>query len=311
MKKFLLLMSIFIILTGCSDIVLRKDLSTRIEFDSGLKHGNYELNFYKFKYPDTHEEKNHFFSQLESFYNEAKKRDTKINLILDKELEEDVKSILNSSGLGLEKLAFKRSSDLSVEEMDKLSEIVSIDTPLSGGIIQRDLNRQYYLLLKLQNKESNYNPDFYYTELDKEKIIGEMLEKRKNLKLTLEKNKENFVYEESDGVSPVYISNFKNVDSLKDLKSKVIVVSNSKFNGTAFLDEKIVLFLGTSGSTVEMIRKFKFNNKLLEFNNPKSAIESLKNNNGIDVSKIEKWHEPIFKNESAEIAERVTTWGLD
>lgn len=321
MKKIALIVGALILMSGCNDMVLRKDLNQKVIFKSNLPQGNYNLNFYEFKYPETQQEKREFYDSLNVFLKEAKSKNIGVNIVLSKELHRDIESILKDGGYGEEKIAFKRASDLSQREINELRQLAEVEVPLSGGTIQENLNKQYYLLLKLSERAEEYDSTYYYTELDKERIIGDILESRRELKTLLKVQSKNFVYkydvkelgEAQNILNPVYITNLTNLEPIKNMQSKVILMDLPGANGYGVTGQKIVLFLGDTGEKIAMLRKFEFESKILSLNSPKDALKNLKDAKGLAVSQIENWEKPAVRNKEieSEIEQRIITWGLD
>ncbi|MGL6115318.1 MAG: hypothetical protein ACRC1R_09895 [Cetobacterium sp.] len=284
MKKLLLLIGITVMIGGCNDIVLRKDLQPRVAFENNLKEGNYKLVFYKLEYPEKQDEKMEFLEKFKVFL----ANNPHLNIIVPEELGKDMISIINNGGYGEEKIALKPAVDLTKEEEIQLKELVNnIEVPQGGGEIQKNINRQYYLLLALQERAEEYDPDFYYTELDKEKVIGDTLVIREELKNQFQKSLKNivFTYDKSfDNLkNPLYLENVN--EHIENINSSIILTNNSEKNGYSLINNKIILYVGNKGSKVEGFRNFVFSSEIKEIKNLKEIIL----NEGIEVSDLNIW----------------------
>lgn len=284
MKKLLLLIGITVMIGGCNDIVLRKDLQPRVTFENNLKEGNYKLVFYKLDYPEKQDEKMEFLEKFQVFL----ANNPHLNIIVPKELGKDIISIINNGGYGEEKIALKPAVDLTKVEERELKELVdNIEVPQGGGEIQKNINRQYYLLLALQERAEEYDPNFYYTELDKEKVIADTLVIREELKNQFERSLKNivFMYDESfDNIkNPLYMENINT--NIENIKSSVILTNNSEKNGYGLINNKIILYVGIKGTKVEGFRNYVFSSEIKEIKNLREIILD----KGIEVSDLNIW----------------------
>lgn len=278
MKKIFYFLFCIFLFVGCDHIVLRKDKSERVTFDKNISQGTYTLYMYEINYPKTQKDKIVFMSRFENFLkNRDEKGEQNINFILPKELYEDVESIINEDGIGIEKNFFKSAS--FIDENDKKiidKETRNIKYPLNGGEIQKYLNKQYYYILSLVGREKEYKKDFFYTEFDKRIIINEYVKERENLKnILIEKKKdflmlvENINDLENNEEDMVYLKednkNFeKNIINHKvETKQPILVLKSDDYKGYTVNGKSIIFFVG-NGEEINYFRGYNFNVKIKE-----------------------------------------------
>lgn len=282
MKKLLLICGVVVLLGGCSDIVLRKDLHERVAFSSEIKEGDYNLYFYKLNYPDNQQDKLDYLNNFKEFLNKNPHK----NYIVPVEMGKDILSIINNGGYGEEKLAFKSGADLNEEERNSLKVLTEdIDVPKGGGEIQENINRQYYLLLTLEERAEEYDGNSYYTELDKEKIITDLLIERKELKEALKTNFKNFIFS--------YDNEFKNLengiyfpDKIQGIKSNLLIINKKGYSGYEIKNNKIVFYPGNEGKDLEGFRNFDFNSEIINLDLEKTKTV---NTMGLEISDLNSW----------------------
>ncbi len=282
MKKicyFLLCLFLFI---GCDNVVLRKDKSERVTFDKRIPQGSYTLYMYEINYPEKQEDKIIFMSKFENFLrNRVDGLERDVNFILSKELYDDVNSLLKDEGLGIEKSFFKSAS--FIDENDK--KIINKETgfvrvPSNGGEIQEFLNRQYYYILSLLNRQDEYKDNFFYSEYDKRILIEEFVKERTELKKILTEKKKDFLvavenYEDLKNYSNdmVYLKNsdtelenmFLNHSS--QITSPVLVIDSSNYSGYTVDGKSIIFFNGDSREELNYFRRYNFTTKIKKIDN--------------------------------------------
>lgn len=278
MKKIFYFLFCIFLFVGCDHIVLRKDKSERVTFDKNISQGTYTLYMYEINYPKNQKDKIVFMSRFENFLkNRDEKGEQNINFILPKELYEDVESVINEDGIGIERTFFKSAS--FIDENDKKiidKETRNIKYPLNGGEIQKYLNKQYYYILSLVGREKEYKKDFFYTEFDKRIIINEYVKERENLKNILMEKKKDFLMSvenindlENNEEDMVYLKednkNFeKNVINHKvETKQPVLVMKSDDYKGYTVNGKSIIFFNG-NGEEINYFRGYNFNVKIKE-----------------------------------------------
>lgn len=272
LKKIFYILLCLVFFAGCDNIVLRKDKSERITFNTKMPQGDYTLYMYEISYPEKQEEKLMFFSKFENFLkngSEGLERD--VTFILPKALYDDVEAVLNDEGIGIERAFFKSAS--FIDENDKKiidREVGFVKTPSNGGEIQSYLNKQYYYILSLVGRQDEYRENFFYTEFDKRTITSEYLNERKNLKEVLTEKKKNFIVavnnmEELQNYSDdmVYLKNSDTelgnniLNDTISVNSPVIIINSDKYIGYTVKNNNLVLFNGTGENKKEELSYFR------------------------------------------------------
>lgn len=278
MKKIFYFLFCIFLFVGCDHIVLRKDKSERVTFEKNISQGTYTLYMYEINYPKNQKDKIVFMSRFENFLkNRDEKGEQNINFILPKELYEDVESVINEDGIGIERTFFKSAS--FIDENDKKiidKETRNIKYPLNGGEIQKYLNKQYYYILSLVGREKEYKKDFFYTEFDKRIIINEYVKERENLKNILMEKKKDFLMSvenindlENNEEDMVYLKednkNFeKNIINHKvETKQPILVLKSDDYKGYTVNGKSIIFFVG-NGEEINYFRGYNFNVKIKE-----------------------------------------------
>lgn len=281
MKKIFYFLFCLFLFIGCDSVVLRKDKSERITFDSKLSQGTYILYMYELDYPEKQEDKIIFMSKFENFLkNKTEKIEQNINFILPKNLYEDIESVINDDGIGIERAFFKSASIINENDKKIINENVkSIKVPLDGGEIQKYLNKQYYYLLSLLGRKNEYKKNFFYTEYDKRKLMVEYIEKRKNLKNILLERKKDFIvlienidelenYKDDIVYLKEYNKNLENniINQKINIDSPILIIESKNYKGYTVNGKSIVFFNG-NGEEIDYFRGYNFNVKIKEIQN--------------------------------------------
>ena len=281
MKKIFYFLFCLFLFIGCDSVVLRKDKSERITFDSKLSQGTYTLYMYELDYPEKQEDKIIFMSKFENFLkNKTEKIEQNINFILPKNLYEDIENVINDDGIGIERAFFKSASIINENDKKIITENVkSIKVPLDGGEIQKYLNKQYYYLLSLLGRKNEYKKDFFYTEYDKRKLVVEYIEKRKNLKNILLKKKKDFIvlienidelenYKNDIVYLKEYNKNLENniINKKINIDFPILIIESKNYKGYTVKGKSIVFFNG-NGEEIYYFRGYNFNIKIKEIEN--------------------------------------------
>lgn len=291
MKKVFYLLMCLMILSGCDNVVLRKDKSERVTFNAEIPQGEYTLYMYELKYPVKQEEKLMFLSKFENFLRngvEGLERD--VTFILPKDMYDDVNAVLNDEGIGIERAFFKSAS--YIDENDKKiidRETKFVKTPANAGEIQKYLNKQYYYILSLTGKQKEYKEDFLYSEYDKRVLTSAYLDERKSLKEILGEKKKNFIAaldsaEELENYKSdkVYLKNSSQQfdDSLINGSAEnippVLVLNSGKYIGYTVNKNSVVLFAGSGKERLNYFRRYDFTpviKKIDNFNYSNFAVD--------------------------------------
>lgn len=281
MKKIIYFLICLLLFTSCNNIVLRKDESERVSFNNSLTKGNYDIYIYEVVYPETQNEKLVFMNNFENLLKSKNKSENKISFILPKNLYDDVISTINDGGIGDENSFIKSAS--SINNLDKINinkKTRGIKVPEDTGDIQKYLNKQYYSLLKLLNRENEYNSNSYYTEFDKKKLSDEFLSKRKNLKKILLQNKDNFLIKLNNlkdlknyRNDLIYLTNC-NYSSLKNFLeneptsiSPLILINSDFYTGYTACKNSVILFNGYGREEMSYFIGYNFETTIIKIDN--------------------------------------------
>ncbi|MGL5356394.1 MAG: hypothetical protein ACRDAQ_07625, partial [Cetobacterium sp.] len=150
----------------------------------------------------------------------------------------------------------------------------------NAGDIQKLLNQQYYILLKLTQNENMYNPEFLYTELDKSLLMQNVLTSRKLTIESLSKLQNNFVYlEESNNKNkPLYLSSNNSNEVL--FNNPVIFKNSNDNSGFKVLQNSLVLFVGTNKDILST-KDFSFTSNLVNIQSLDELKSVSKNSNSV------------------------------
>lgn len=282
MKKIFYFLICLFLFAGCDNIVLRKDKSQRVTFDAKIPQGDYTIYMYELSYPQSQDEKLIFLSKFENFLkNRTDGLERDVTFILPKELYSDVNAVLNDEGIGIEQSFFKSASFINDNDKKIIDrETGFVKTPSNGGEIQAYLNKQYYYILSLVGKQSEYKENFFYTEYDKRIITSEYLKEREELKKIFTEKKKDFVVMAD------------NIDELKDYKndmvylknsdagfeksllngfiseiSPVLVIDSKNYTGYTVINNSVVFFNGQGEKELNYFRRYNFTTKIKKIDN--------------------------------------------
>ncbi len=196
-KLAVCLVILLIVISGCtsSKIVLKKYEEKKAPFKQ--EEGNYTLNLYHIKYPETMQEKEEFFKKLEIFLNKVFIQEKQYSILVSKEYIADYERLQKDGLLEEEKIFVKIASSLNSTEKKKLEELLDIEVKRHEGTIQKYLNLQI-AYLKMILDEEDFDSEKVYTELYKENIINKIKKKRKNIIMINDKINIDYVVEIKD-----------------------------------------------------------------------------------------------------------------
>ncbi|MGL5203804.1 hypothetical protein [Cetobacterium sp.] len=307
MKKIILLFSL-ITLVGCSQFSARKDHSQHITFKSSIPEGKHNFNLVSLEYPSNYNEKINFFKNLNtSLENLNSVQKNSFNLLITEDMNIDFNDLFNTGWLDKEILGMKIVEDLNPDEKNYLNSF-NINVPTEAGEIQKLLNRQYFLLLKLTDNEALYNSEFLYTELDKSLLMEDILLNRKSLIENINSIKKNFVYFDSIGKNKkiIFIPNVTaNINNLDD---KSVIFQNSNTNsGFVVLPNSLVLFVGNNKKHLST-DDYEFTSNIVTPTSLDDLKKLLANSNS--VSNLASWErtKKIENNSTESLENRFSTW---
>jgi len=277
--RYILLLVLALSTTSCRGVSKIKERHHRAPFEKEIKKGDYELTFYSINYPIKYEEKIKFYNDFYILLEKLLVSDSAINIICSKELKDDITQLELSYILPEELVFLKSASELSKADRDSIDEKVKVKLKGEIGRTQYYLNKQIYFLEKIIGSNKLFNSEINYTELDKERLVLKVKEKRKkifkilkqgelNLILGIEQpyldrekkywEKKDVYIDRSTNLLPellkenrdLYLSGVEDIDTKKIIagqlkfNSKIIVVENSLYNGYIISDDKYIFFYG-------------------------------------------------------------------
>ena len=279
MYKYILLLVLALSTTACTGVSKVKERYHRAPFEKEIKKGDYELTLYSINYPSKYEEKIKFYNDFDILMRKLLVYDSTINIMYSEKFKDDIIHLKNSYILPEEVAFSKSASELSQVDRDSIDKKVTIKLDEKIGRTQYYLNKQVYFWKKILVSDKKFNNSINYTELDKEKLILQMEDKRKklfkiveqvelNLILKIEEpysdNKNEYWQEKSvyidrstDLIPKVFREEgylYLNAVQEKDVKkimgnqlkfdSKIVVVENKLYNGYTVSDGKYIFFYG-------------------------------------------------------------------
>lgn len=313
-KRALFLIALVLIATGCGSIIARKDRSQIVKFEnSRIVADNYDITFYKIIYPERPQEKDIFYEQFDVLTSKMLAYKKDINLIIPLELYKDLLNLQKREVREGEKIYYKQAYSLTDEERAFIDKKIDIKTPSNSGSIQKYLNKQVFYWYDYLEKTQLYNPDKYYTELDKDRIVDEVFQNRKFFSNTVLALTEDLVIEvkldELDEVKdllyPIYIkSDIIPKDEIAELKSKIIIVDGKVQD--MVIPEKILLI---NNLNVENVKDYEIATEIQDVDNPLNLIPVIEEYQNLKLKDIQKFDikyvpNSVLKKASVRKAER-------
>ena len=280
--------------------------------------GRYEIKLFEITYPTDLFGKNRFYNEFNTFLKNVKK-DKKYSLLLENRFYQEMQDIKIDQLSEEEKILELPASSLNEYYRQQI-------VAMSGGANlteyigtdQEYLNRQIFVLYELLNK-LNFNPKNVYSELDKEFLIEELKNHRKEVVENFEKSNVEFFLKESyensglnkfeddsvykfdkdivisdkledQAVLPelqrnIYLTGFPNdiIEKLAKnqlkLKRTLLLLENSEFHGYTYNENNTVVFIGGEKS------KYYYNDyKINVVKKPIAVLDLLKTNSNYYVS---------------------------
>ena len=280
--------------------------------------GRYEIKLFEVSYPTDIFGKNNFYNEFNRVLGKIDKN-KKYSLLLEKRFYDDMQKIKTDEMSEEEKVLELPASSLdgyNIQELTQLSK--GMNTSQYAGTDQEFLNRQVYVLYRLLDRKG-FNPDNVYSELDKEFLVDELKEKKKDIVKNFETSKiEYFVKESYDNIdfkkfqddsvykfdrdiiisekiedqallpeikNNLYLVNFPS-DIIKDLeknklklKREILLLENNQFHGYTYNENNTVVFIGGKKAKY-YYNDYKINVVLKKIN----ILELLKTNSNYYVS---------------------------
>jgi hypothetical protein len=343
--KTTLLITVFLFTAGCKDVVLRKDLYEKTSFKSeNIKAGKNKIEIYSLEYPKSYRERLDYMKDFEDMAKELLLEDKSLNLLISREMYDTIKKLKNQEFLPEEEVYLKNASDLDQFQRDEIDRDINIPVTDLRGDIQKYLDKQVYFWMVLNNRANEFNSKNLYTELDKQRLIEEIRETRKEFSQILNKIKVDFIIKEYNPYSvndgeyqiskeidlfnptdiPRDILNEKNALYLKGIKdedqdkiiknmvsftSSLIILESKEFTGYSVKDGKYLFFHG--GSHVRNYYKgYDFRVEITE----SSIIDLAESKEGILLEDLFDRVKPeinSLETEENEIQKKTVNWVID
>ena len=215
--------------------------------------GRYEIKLFEITYPTDLFGKNRFYNEFNTFLKNIKKG-KKYSLLLENRFYQEMQDIKIDQLSEEEKILELPASSLD-EYYRQQMVAMSAGTNLTEylGTDQEYLNRQIYVLYELLNK-TDFNPTNVYSELDKEFLIEELRNHRKEVVENFEKSNVEFFIKETYENSG--LNKFKD-DSIYKFDKDIVL--SDKLEDQAVLPElkRNVYLTGFPNDIIEELAKNK------------------------------------------------------
>lgn len=180
MKKILLIVVIMASLMGCNSFIPRQDLYEKVEFkDENIVFGKNNIDLYDVEFPEDYYERIEFFKGFELAGKKMLLENKSLNLLIPQELYRSLERFKRGEFLNEEELYIKTASDLDAFQRGEIDRNIDVAVTERGGKIQSYLNKQIYFWLTVTNKEETFDGSKIYTELDKQRLMEEVRNERK------------------------------------------------------------------------------------------------------------------------------------
>ncbi len=180
MKKILLIVAIMASLMGCKSFIPRQDLYEKVEFkDEKIVEGRNNIDLYEVEFPEDYYERIKFFEAFELSGKKMLLENKSLNLLVSQELYASLGRFRRGEFLDDEELYIKTASDLDTFQRAEIDSSIDVPVTERGGSIQSYLNKQVYFWLTVTNKEDEFDGNKIYTELDKQRLMEEVRNERK------------------------------------------------------------------------------------------------------------------------------------
>lgn len=215
--------------------------------------GRYEIKLFEITYPTDLFGKNRFYNEFNTFLKNIKKG-KKYSLLLENRFYQEMQDIKIDQLSEEEKILELPASSLDEyyrQQMVAMSSGANLTEYI--GTDQEYLNRQIYVLYELLNK-TDFNPTNVYSELDKEFLIEELRNHRKEVVENFEKSNVEFFIKETYENSG--LNKFKD-DSIYKFDKDIVL--SDKLEDQAVLPElqRNVYLTGFPNDIIEELAKNK------------------------------------------------------
>ena len=296
MRKEIVAASFLLVLLGasCDKFVPRKDKTQIVKFQNlDIKKENHILKLYKIEYPDTPQEQDKFYEDFEILASKMAIYKKDINMIIPVKMYQDLQNLRKRNVREGEKIYYKPAYSLDESEKQFIDKNINVSYPSDAGPTQKYINKQMAYWYKYINKENLYEKNKYYTELDKAKIVADIMDSRNNTSETSTLVQNDFAIEvDYNNLSagnqtglPLYIkTNSVDVEKLKALTTDVIIVDGNIKEEV--IPNKILLI---QGKTTKNIKDYPITTEVESVKTPLELISKLELDNDLKLEDIEKF----------------------
>ncbi len=180
MKKILLIVSLMASLMGCKSFIPRQDLYEKVEFkDEKIVEGRNNIDLYEVEFPEDYYERIEFFKEFELAGKKMLLEDKSLNLLVSQELYASLERFKRGEFLDKEELYIKTASDLDEFQRAEIDRNIDVEVTERGGKIQAYLNKQVYFWLTVTKRAEEFDGNKIYSELDKQRLMEEIRNERK------------------------------------------------------------------------------------------------------------------------------------
>lgn len=331
-KKYLiilLLINLFNI-TQSDTIIKRKDSVQYVNFNKNYPTNEVNtINIYQINYPNSSKEKDKFLVDMNALASKLLLNKSSINIIIPSDLLEDIQSIIEEETFISEKLYSKYAADLTDKDKNVIDNAINVGYPEDFGDIQEHLNKQVYYWLNYLGRAEEYDPEMYYSELDKSELIEELIKTRKNLIKTFYVIQDNAIIEINEKNldlvysldNPIFISDkLLEKSNITGIKSRMIFKPFG--NIEEIYENKITLVEGKSTTTIKdyrfypvIFKKRNISTLMSNVNNNIIKIAELKNFSFIEKTEKKLKRATVRKNlpqrNTIQFRDSVSEWVID
>lgn len=281
MYRYIVILILTLGVTGCTGLAKIKERHHIAPFEKNIEKGSYNIKLYSINYPHEYKEKLVFYEKFDILMKKMILYGSTANIMYPEELKKDFFQLKKSALLPEELVFSKASSELSQKDRETIDHIVKIKLDKKLGNSQYYLNKQVYFWMKANNSLINFDNQEIYSELDKERLVVKIEDKRKKMLEIMEQVDINSIlkienpYSKNEDSSwhekDVYINNltsispeiFKNLNYIylndiinSDVKkivggeivfsSNIVVIKNKLYKGYFVKNNKYIFFTGGS-----------------------------------------------------------------
>jgi len=277
--RYILILILTIGATGCTGLAKIKERHHRAPFEKEIDKGVYEITLYNLKYPREYDEKLAFYEKFDILMKKMLVYKSTANIMYSEELKKDLFELKKSALLPEELNFSKAASELSEENRNAIDKQVQVEVDKNIGTSQYYLNKQVYFWMKMDGSLDKFDNQAIYSELDKERIIIKVKEKRKKILEIMDQVEINSIlkienpyskndkryWQEKDvyiknqsylapellkDTNYIYLKNVTDSDTRKiiggeiNFLSKIVIVENSLYKGYIVKNNKYIFFTG-------------------------------------------------------------------